>query len=72
MNGPYGRLVAEVAAYTPPPDQDGLQEALDLLNRRVTEIAIRPRKADLRAALEALCRARANIRCAELGLKTRF
>jgi len=38
----------------------------------VTEIQVRPRKSDLRLALEALCRARANTRFAELGLKTRF
>jgi len=72
MNGPYALLVAQVAAYVPPLDRDGFLEVLEVLNARVTEIQVRPRKSDLRLALEALCRARANTRFAELGLKTRF
>lgn len=72
MNGPYALLVAQVAAYVPPLDRDGLQEALDLTHKRLTEISVRPCKADFRLALEALARATANVRLAELGLKTRF
>lgn len=72
MNGPYAQLVADLAAYVPPLDRDRFQETLDRIEAALTEICVRPRKRDMRAALEALCRATANVRLAELGLKTRF
>ena len=72
MSGPYAHLVAEIAAYVPPLDQDGFHEIRQLIDARLAEISVRPRKRDVRVALEALCRAQANVRFAELGSTTRF
>ena len=68
----YLGLIREVAAYVPPLDQAGFHETLARLDKRLTEISVRPRKHELRLALHALCRVNANTRFAELNLSTRF
>lgn len=68
----YACLIVELAAYKPPLDREGFAEVLRVLNTRVADISVRPSKCDMLAALEAVCRVQANLRFAELGLKTRF